>query len=171
MHARRKQSYKHSFSFIQKKCLKVIYMLGVILLGFFDIIPNFKYFELNQPPTYKGHVSFNIDGCSFNMQQIPLAPYEWRVDSSLNQWRVLVCPFQSEICLKLHNINFHNVTHSLISRNPREQMFVVQISFLIVTYLSLISRILSLMQTTKEVNPHPHIVSCVNMWSVFLFFL
>ena len=56
---------------------------------------------------------------------------------------------------KLHNINLHNVTHSLISQNPREWMFVIQISLLIVTFLSLISQNLSLMQTTKEVNPHP----------------
>ena len=34
---------------------------------------------------------------------------------------------------KLRNINPHNVTHSLISRNPRERIFVVQISLLIVT--------------------------------------
>ena len=67
---------------------------------------------------------------------------------------------------KLCNINLHNVTHSLISQNPREQMFIVQISLLIVTFLSLISRILSLMQTTKEINPHPRIAPCVNMWSV-----
>ena len=68
----------------------------------------------------------------------------------------------------------HNVTHSLISWNPRERMFVVQISFLIVTFPSRISRILSLMQITKEVNRHPLIVPYVNMWSVtflFLFFL
>ena len=26
------------------------------------------------------------------------------------------------------------------------------------------------MQTTKEVNPRPHIAPCVNMWSVFFFF-
>jgi hypothetical protein len=71
---------------------------------------------------------------------------------------------------KLLNINLHNVTHSLIYHNPREQMFVVQISLLIVTFLSLISRNSSLMQTTKEVNPHPHIAPCVNMWSVFFFF-
>ena len=49
-------------------------------------------------------------------------------------------------------------------------MFIVQISLLIVTFLSLISQILSLMQTTKEVNPHPRIAPCVNMWSVFFFF-
>ena len=49
-------------------------------------------------------------------------------------------------------------------------MFVFQISLLIVTFLSLISRKLLLMQTTKEVNPHPHNASCVNMWSVFFFF-
>ena len=72
---------------------------------------------------------------------------------------------------KLRNTNLHNVTHSLISRNPRERMFVVQISLLIVTFLSHISQIFSLTQTTKEVNPHPRIASCVNMWSVsFLFF-
>jgi hypothetical protein len=30
---------------------------------------------------------------------------------------------------------------------------------------------LSLMQTTQEINPHPHIAPCVNMWSAtFLFF-
>jgi hypothetical protein len=51
---------------------------------------------------------------------------------------------------KLHNINLHNVTHSLISRNLREQMFVVQISLLIVTFLFLILHTLSLMQTTKK---------------------
>ena len=75
---------------------------------------------------------------------------------------------------KLRNINLHNVTHLLISGNPREQMFVVQISFLIVTFRSLISQNLSLMQTTKEVNSHPHIAPCVNMWSVtflFIYFL
>ena len=47
---------------------------------------------------------------------------------------------------------------------------VVQISLLIITFLSLISWILSLMQTTKKVNPHPRIMPCVKMWSVtFLF--
>jgi hypothetical protein len=52
---------------------------------------------------------------------------------------------------KFRNINLHNVIHSRISRNPRERMFVVQISLLIVTFFSLISHNLSLMQTTKEV--------------------
>ena len=40
---------------------------------------------------------------------------------------------------KLRNINPHNVTHSLISWNPRERMFVVQIPLLTVTFLFLIS--------------------------------
>ena len=74
---------------------------------------------------------------------------------------------------KLRNINLHNVTHSPISRNPRERMFVVKISLLIVTFLYLMSQNLSLMQTTQEVNPRPHIAPCVNMWSatfLFLFF-
>ena len=39
---------------------------------------------------------------------------------------------------KLRNINPHNVTDFLISRNPREQLFIVQISLLIITFLSLI---------------------------------
>jgi hypothetical protein len=37
---------------------------------------------------------------------------------------------------KLRNVNLHNVTHSSMSGNLREWMFVVQISFLIVTFLS-----------------------------------
>ena len=76
-----------------------------------------------------------------------------------------------EVHPKLRNTNLHNVTHSLISRNPREQMFVVQISLLIVSFLSLISWILSLIQTTNEVNSHPGIAPCVNMWSVTFFIL
>ena len=77
---------------------------------------------------------------------------------------------------KLHNINLYNVTKTLISRNPRERMFVVQISLFIVTLLSPLSLNLSLLQTTQEVNPHPHIAPCVNMWCVtflifFFFFL
>ena len=39
----------------------------------------------------------------------------------------------------LYNFNLHNVTHSTISQNPREQMFAVQISLLIVKFLALIS--------------------------------
>ena len=72
--------------------------------------------------------------------------------------------------LKLRNSNPHNVKHSLISRNPRERMFVLQIPLLIVTFLSLISSNLLLMQTTQEVNPHSRIASCVNKWSVVFFF-
>ena len=68
-----------------------------------------------------------------------------------------------EVHLKLCKISLHNVTHSITSRDPRERKFVVQTSLLLVTFLSLISQILSLMQTTKEVNPHPHIALCVNM--------
>jgi hypothetical protein len=40
---------------------------------------------------------------------------------------------------KLRNISLHNVTHSLMSQNPRERIFVVHISLYIVTFLSLIS--------------------------------
>ena len=42
---------------------------------------------------------------------------------------------------KLHNIKLHNVTRFLISWNPREPIFVVQISLLIVTFIPLVSRI------------------------------
>ena len=71
------------------------------------------------------------------------------------------------------NVNLHNITHSLVSRNPRERRFTIWISLLIATFLSLISHFfLSLMQTTKEVNPRPpRIAPCVNMWSVIFLFL
>jgi hypothetical protein len=96
---------------------------------------------------------------------------------TFNKRRQALCPVlcvqgSSDLHPKLRNMNLHNVTHSLISWNSRERMFVVQISLLIVTFFSLISEHLSLMQTTKDVNPHPHIAPCVSMWSVtfFLFF-
>jgi hypothetical protein len=76
----------------------------------------------------------------------------------------------SHIHSKLRNINPHNVTHSLMSQNPRERTFVVQISLLTVTFLSLISQNLSLMQITQEINPHPRTAPCVNIWSVTFFF-
>src|ERR1700738_5232575 len=77
----------------------------------------------------------------------------------------------SQYTPKLHIINPHYVTCSLISRNPRERMFVVQnLTPFCHVSLSLISRILSLMQTTKEVSSHPPIAPCVNMWSVTFFF-
>ena len=76
-----------------------------------------------------------------------------------------------ELFPNLRNINLHNITHSLISRNRREWVFIFQISLFVITFLSLISQIVSwLLQTTKEVNPHPRIVLCVNMWSVTFFF-
>ena len=68
---------------------------------------------------------------------------------------------------KLRNINLHNITRSLISWNARKWMSVVQISLLIVTFLSLISRILSSMQTIKEVNPHPSITPVCGVWTSY----
>ena len=77
----------------------------------------------------------------------------------------------TQINPKLRNVIPHNITHSLVSQNPRERMFVVQIWLFIVTFLFLISWILSSMQTTKEADPHPRFAPCVNMWSIpFLFF-
>ena len=88
-----------------------------------------------------------------------------------------VCkPFTYSKCVytQLHPIlrktNLHNITHSLISQNLREWMFVIQLSLLIVTFLSIIPQFFSLRQTIKEVNPHLRIAPCVNMWSVFFFF-
>ena len=53
------------------------------------------------------------------------------------------------------------MSHILISRNPREHMFVVQISLLIVTFLSLISWNLSLMQKHQRSQPTPsHCAMC-----------
>ena len=52
---------------------------------------------------------------------------------------------------ELRDINFHNITPSW---SPREGMFIVHISLFIVTFLSFVSRILSLMQVTKELNPY-----------------
>ena len=74
--------------------------------------------------------------------------------------------------LNSRNTNHHNITRSIISQNPRERMFVVQISLFIVTFLSLTSRTLSLMQKPpKKSTPYTHIAPCVNMWSVTFFFL
>ena len=72
---------------------------------------------------------------------------------------------------KLCNINPYNVIHYTISQNPMNQLFLVQILLLIVTFLSLNSQVLPLMQTIIEFNPNPRIVPCVNTWSVIFFFL
>ena len=52
--------------------------------------------------------------------------------------------------LNSHNVNFQNVTYSLISRNPRNRMFLVEISLLIIVFLSLMSQKWSLMQLPKK---------------------
>ena len=58
-------------------------------------------------------------------------------------WRILHTP-------KTPYVILHNVTHSLKSWNYGERMFVSRISFLIITFLSLISWILSLMPPSKK---------------------
>ena len=80
-------------------------------------------------------------------------------------------PCMDGIHPKLCNINLHNVTHSMISQNPTEWLFLVEIPFLIDMFLSLISWVLPLMQTIKEVNPHPRIAPHVYMWDAFFLFL
>jgi hypothetical protein len=62
---------------------------------------------------------------------------------------------------KLRNINPHNVTHSLISQNSRERMFVVQNSLLIVTLLSLISQNFLINANHQRSQPTPsHCAMC-----------
>ena len=64
------------------------------------------------------------------------------------------------------------INHALSNiLSPKERMFLVQISLLIVTFLSFISWVLPLMRIIIEANPHPCIAPCVNMWSVFFFFV
>ena len=72
---------------------------------------------------------------------------------------------------KLRNINPCNVTHSLISQNLRERIFVVQILFLIVKFFSLISQVFAIDVKHHRGQPTPRIAPCVNMWSVFFFFV
>ena len=57
-------------------------------------------------------------------------------------------------------ISTPTTSHTLISTNPRERMFVAQVSLLIVTFLSLISRNRSLMQTTQKSTHTSHCVMC-----------
>jgi hypothetical protein len=71
---------------------------------------------------------------------------------------------------KLCNIDFHNVAHFLVSWNSRERIFCSSNFTPYCHIFSLISWNLSLMQTIKEVNPHPYIAPCVDMWSVTFFF-
>jgi hypothetical protein len=73
------------------------------------------------------------------------------------------------------HISLPYITKFVINANhqrsqPTPSHCIVQISLLIVTFLSLISQNLSLMQTTKEVNPYHRIAPRFNMWSVFFFF-
>ena len=70
-----------------------------------------------------------------------------RDSSNVHEW----LRYQSsQVQPKLRNINLHGIIHPLISWNSREQMFVVRISLPIVTFLSLISWIMSLMHTPKN---------------------
>jgi hypothetical protein len=67
----------------------------------------------------------------------------------------------------------HNVTHSLISQNPTERTFIVQISLLIVTFLSLLSQNLSSMQIKppkKSTQPHCTMRQHVEFFFFFFFF-
>ena len=73
---------------------------------------------------------------------------------------------------KLLDVNLQNVTHSLISQNPRERMFLVQFSLLIVTILSLISRTFPIKCKSSKMSSHTLALRAhVNMWIVFFFFI
>ena len=69
---------------------------------------------------------------------------------------------------KLRNINPHNVTHSLVSQNPRERMLVVQISLLVVTFLSPISQNLSLMYHPRSQPTPSHYAMCQHVECLLL---
>jgi hypothetical protein len=89
-------------------------------------------------------------------------------------WQVhlKISTFSTTLHPKLRNINLHNVTQSLMSGNPREGTFVLQISLLVVTFLFLISWNLSLMQTTKNSQPTPsHCAMCQHVECRFLLLL
>ena len=125
------------------------------------------------------HLGLNQHWSSIYLKVWYQRSYPWVSEpyyqSSIDMWgvcqgeRIFLQPSYLIGSIELHP-KLHNVTHSLISWNPRERMFVAQISLLIVTFLSLISWKLSSMQTTQEVNPYPNIAPCVNMWNVTFFF-
>ena len=82
-----------------------------------------------------------------------LISWGFRVSNLWYRCRCLTCVLIDKWCHlhpKLRNINPHNITHLLISQNPKERMFVVQISLLIVTILSLISQLLSKCKPLKK---------------------
>ena len=91
-----------------------------------------------------------------NMLDLPLSPFHARADRWIAvSWEtfghnrsMLKCFRVQPVTPQTPYINLHNVTHSLISWNPREGMFVVWISLLI-------SQNLSLMHIVKEVKPTP----------------
>ena len=69
---------------------------------------------------------------------------------------------------KLHYINLHNVTCSLISQNPRERMFVVQISLLIVKFLSFITKFVINASHQGSQPTHSHCVMCQHVECLLL---
>ena len=63
---------------------------------------------------------------------------------------------------KLRNIDLHNVTHSLISQNPTERMFIVQISLLVVAFLfSYITKfVINANHQRSQPTPSSHCAMC-----------
>ena len=87
-----------------------------------------------------------------------------------NSTHLLASP--ASIHLNLRNINPHNGTHSLMSRNPRERMFVVQISLLVATFLSLTSRnfVINANHQRSQLTPS-HCVMCQRVECHLLIFV
>ena len=59
-------------------------------------------------------------------------------------------------------INHHNITHSLIFRNPRERMFVVQISLFIVKFLPLYHEFCHICKPSKK---STHTLALRHVWT------
>ena len=87
------------------------------------------------------------------------------LDPSAQLWphdpKLGLCREKLQLHPKLRNINLHNINHSLISRNPREQTLVVQLSLLTVTFLSLISQFFVINASHQRSQPIPlHCAMC-----------
>jgi hypothetical protein len=104
---------------------------------------------------------------------LSVASYIWGLPKTLSTNVCMYVCMYMRVCIhpKLHNINLHNITHSLISRNPREWMFIVQISLRIYCH-SVLPYFMNFIINANHPRRHltPSHCACVNMWDVTFFF-